>query len=321
MARRLPPLNALRAFEAAARHASFARAADELHVTPAAVSHQVKALEAILEVRLFRRLPRGLVLTEAGRAYLPGLSDGFDRLARATERLMARGRAGRLTVSVLPSFAARWLVPRLADFRRRHPDLDVHVYAATERVDFARSEVDIGLRYGRGGWPGLHAEVFLTEDVYPVCSPALRDGDPALRDGDPPLREPADLRRHTLLHDSEVNPDEPWIGWGPWLVQFGLDDIDPDRGPSFSDSNMLMEACAAGQGVAIGRDSLVEEPLRTGRLVRPFPHSRLADYRYYIVGPPAAFEKPKVQLFRDWLFEMAGQAGAGAGADAGRPRT
>jgi len=312
MARRLPPLNALRAFEAAARHASFAKAAAELHVTPAAVSHQIKALEAILEVPLFRRLPRGLVLTEAGRAYLPGLSDGLDRLAQATERLMARGRAGRLTVSVLPSFATRWLVPRLADFRRRHPDLDVHVDASTERIDFARSEVDVGLRYGRGGWPGLRAEVFLTEDVYPVCSPALRDGDP-------PLDEPADLRRHTLLHDSVVNADEPWIGWAPWLRLFGLDDIDPDRGPSFSDSNMLMEACAAGQGVAIGRDSLIEEPLAAGRLVRPFPHSRLADYRYYLVGPPAAFDKPKVQLFRDWLFEMAGRAAPAAGE--GRPAT
>ncbi|NBC32696.1 MAG: transcriptional regulator GcvA [Alphaproteobacteria bacterium] len=307
MRRHLPPLNALRAFEAAARHLSFSRAAAELHVTPAAVSHQVKALEDWLGVRLFRRLTRGIVLTDAGHAYLPGLTDGFDRLAEVTDRVAKHATGERLRVSALPSFATRWLVPRLADFRRRHREIEVAVEAAVHMVDFVREEVDVAVRYGRGRWPGLHVELFLTEDVFPVCSPML------LTDV-PPLRCPADLRHQTLLHDSWVPNDEPWMMWATWLEFFGITDIDPARGPSYSDSLMLMEACTAGHGVAIGRESLIEEDLAKGRLVKPFDVRHPASFSYYFVCPPDSLERRKTQIFRSWLFGQAARPSAPSGA-------
>lgn len=301
MSRHLPPLNALRAFEAAARHLSFSRAAAELHVTPAAVSHQVKALEDWLGVRLFRRLTRGISLTDAGNAFLPGLTEGFDRLAEMTNRVACYARGERLRVSALPSFATRWLVPRLANFREAHPDLEIAVEAVTNNVDFVRDEVDVAIRFGRGRWPDLHVELFLTEDVFPVCSPML------LTDV-PPLRCPADLRHQTLLHDSYVPGDEPWMMWATWLDYLGVADVDSARGPSYSDSLMLMEACSAGHGVAIGRESLIGEDLAKGRLVLPFDTHHPASYAYYFVCPPDSLERHKTQVFRNWLFQQASKA-------------
>ena len=301
MGRHLPPLNALRAFEAAARHLSFSRAAAELHVTPAAVSHQVKALEDWLGVRLFRRFTRGIALTDAGHAYLPGLTEGFDRLAETTDRVARHTERDRLRVGALPSFATRWLVPRLADFRLHHPEIEIAVEAGTHTTDFVREEIDVVIRYGRGRWPDLHVELFMTEDVFPVCSPML------LTDV-PPLRCPADLRHQTLLHDSWVPNDEPWMIWATWLHHLGIADIDPARGPSYSDSLMLMEACTAGHGVAIGRESLIEEDLARGRLVKPFEARHAASYAYFIVCPPDSLERRRTQVFRSWLFAQAGKA-------------
>lgn len=300
MARRLPPLNALRAFEAAARHGSFTLAAEELHVTPAAISHQVKALEAQLGLPLFRRLTRGLVLTDAGRAYLPELTEGLDRLARATERLFGHGIAGTLTVSVLPSFATRWLVPRLSGFRARHPELDVVVHASQDSVDFRRQDVDVAIRYGRGRYRGLHAKLVLTEETFPVCSPALLSG-PV------PLRAPDDLRRQVLLHEGQPCSDEHWITWEPWIALLDLAGFDWRRGPRFTDAHMLLQACLGGQGVAIGRSVLIAEDLAAGRLVRPFAVGHPADYSYHLVCPPAAVDQPKVAAFRDWLLEEAAE--------------
>ena len=235
MLTRLPPLNALRAFEAAARHTSFARAADELAVTPAAISQQVRQLEEDLGVQLFRRLPRGLMLTDAGRSCLPELGKAFHHLARAVEDVRAGSIDGRLVVSVIPSFAHRWLLPRLPTFCAAFPRIDLTISAEMRNVDFANEDVDIGIRYGRGVYPGLETSLLLTELVFPVCAPALLNGPKG-------IRRPEDLRHHTLLHDRQLSGQEPSLYWRQWLRDHGLADIDADRGPGFTDSTMLTEA-------------------------------------------------------------------------------
>jgi LysR family glycine cleavage system transcriptional activator len=298
MARRLPPLNALRAFEAAARHLSFVDAADELAVTPAAVSHQVKALEAQLGVALFQRLPRGLELTEQGRILAPQLTRGFDRLAEAVARIRIDDVQTVLSVTVLPSFAVRWLLPRLPGFRRLNPGVEIEIHAQHHAVDFRRERVDIALRYGRGGWAGLHVERFLDDVVFPVCSPRLLEGPH-------PLLRPEDLRHHTLIHDVLTGDDEPWVTWQHWLQYFGLEDVDHRRGPRYSDSHMMLEAAAAGEGIALGRSSIMADDLSSGRLIRPFPDSQVADYAYYVLCRTDAIDRPAVRAFRDWLVAAA----------------
>jgi LysR family glycine cleavage system transcriptional activator len=309
MARRLPPLNALRAFEAAARHLSFVDAADELAVTPAAVSHQVKALEGHLGVTLFERLPRSLLLTEQGRILAPQLTRGFDRLAEAVARVRVDDVQTVLSVTVLPSFAVRWLLPRLAGFRRLNPGLEIEVHAQHHPVDFRRERVDVALRYGRGGWAGLHAERFLDDEVFPVCSPRLLEGPR-------PLLRPEDLRHHTLIHDVLTGDDEPWVTWQHWLLHFGLDDVDHRRGPRYSDSHMMLEAAAAGEGVALGRSSIMADDLASGRLVRPFPDSQVADYAYHFLCRTDAIDRPAVRAFRDWLIAAAAEDRAAPGVAA-----
>ena len=298
MGRRLPPLNAVRAFEAAARHLSFTRAADELNVTQAAVSHQVKALEERLGVQLFRRLNRGLLLTDAGGLYLRELEDILDRLEQATERLRSSEAAGLLTVSTGTSFAAKWLVPRLQRFRERRPDIDVRIDADDALTDFRRDNVDIAIRYGRGTYPGLSSTPLLQDIVFPVCSPKLLDG--AHR-----LQEPEDLKHHTLLHDVDVVED-----WRSWLHAAGLGDIDASRGPRFSHSAMLIEAAIAGQGVALARRSMVGQDLREGRLVQPFSLSLKSEFSYWVVSPESTSGKPKIADFRAWLLEEAAKDAA-----------
>lgn len=292
MARRLPPLNALRAFEAAARHLSFTKAAEELHVTQAAISHQVKGLEDRLGVALFRRANRSLRLTEAGQSYLPAIRDAFDTIDAATTRLAARDRSGLLNVTCMPSFAASWLVHRLGRFRAVHPDIDVRLAPDERLTDFAREDVDIGVRYGKGHWAGLVAERFLTEDVFPVCSPALLKGAH-------PLRRPEDLRHHTLLHD-DIETD-----WRRWLVAAGVDGVDPTRGTHFTSSSLMLQAAVAGQGVALGRSALASNDLAEGRLVRPFEVSLPVEAAYYVVYPESYAGRKKVVAFRDWLMAEA----------------
>lgn len=303
MARRLPPLGALRAFEAAARHLSFTRAGEELHVTQAAVSHQVKALEGWLGLRLFRRRGRQVFLSEAGQAYLADVREAFDQLAAATGRLRQREASGPLTVSTLASLAANWLVPRLGQFRAQHPEIDVRISASDEMVDFGRDDVDMAIRYGTGDWPGLEVLLLMREDVFPVCSPALLDG--AV-----PLDRPADLRHHTLLHD------DLQLNWKAWLDAAGVKGIDPERGPGFNLSALVVDAAVDGQGVALARSALVGHHLKAGRLVRPFDFKLPANYAYYIAYPPASRELPKVRAFTDWLIAAAQADGMAAGDDA-----
>jgi LysR family glycine cleavage system transcriptional activator len=300
MARRLPPLNALRAFEAAARHLSFTKAAEELFVTQAAVSHQIKALEAALDVQLFRRFNRRLMLTDAGQAYLPPLREALDGIAAATDRLRAAEQTGSLKVSVLPSFAAKWLLPRLSRFRDRHPDIDVLVSASNALVDFAREEVDIAIRYGFGSYPGLQVDFLMGDRIFPVCSPRLLESGP-------PLQVPSDLRHHTLLHDADALATES-ESWRIWLEAAGISGVDPSRGPGFSDSSMLLQAAIDGQGVALGRWALAALDLDAGRLVQPFGPSIPSNLNYFVVTPRAAGVRPKVHLFHDWLLEEAAES-------------
>jgi len=295
MARHLPPLNALRAFEAAARHLSFTKAARELHVTQAAVSHQIKGLEEYLGVPLFHRHRKAVLLTEAGQLCLPGLRDGFDRLAAAIDSIRNLDNANVLTVTTPPSFAAKWLVPHLDQFRKAHPDFEVRIDASTNLVDFERENVDVAIRYGSGSYPGLESELLFEIEVFPVCSPRLCKGRH-------PLRSPQDLKWQTLLHTEwRARAEEP--DWRMWLLAAGAPDVDWTRGPQFNDVTVAIQAAIEGQGVALGRGALVAADLKAGRLVRPFRLSVAGRFRYYLVYPAAALKRPKVAAFRDWLLQ------------------
>jgi LysR family transcriptional regulator, glycine cleavage system transcriptional activator len=292
MTRRLPSLNALRAFEVAARHLSFTRAADELAVTQGAVSHQVKALERQLGVALFNRQNQRLTLTSAGQAYLPVVRDAFDRLAAGTEQLVAAEQSKRLTISVSPNFAANWLVPRIGHFVEQHPEIDLRINAALHHVDFAREDVDMAVRHGEGHWPELHVVRLCREELFPACSPKLLEGTH-------PLPAPADLRHHTLLHLDDRQD------WRKWLDAAGVEGVDLAHGVVFNQASMAIRAAVDGQGVTLARTALVALLLLEGRLVRPFALALPARYAYYIVCPKATAERPKITLMRDWLLAEA----------------
>jgi LysR family transcriptional regulator, glycine cleavage system transcriptional activator len=294
MSRRLPPLNAVRAFEAAARHLSFTRAAEELHVTQAAISHQIKALEERLGLRLFDRRHRALALTPAGQRYLPGVRAAFERLAQATDQLVGAEARGPVTVSMISSFATKWLLPRLSRFRTAHPEIEVRITTSTQLVDFNRDDVDMAIRYGLGRWPGTDAVRLVSEDIFPVCAPALLKGKP-------PLRKPEDLAHHTLLHIAGFPED-----WQVWLTAAGLTGIDPNRGPQFDMTLLALDAAANGLGVALGRTPLVAHDLVSKRLVKPFELEVPLESAYYVVTPAKRTLTPKVVAFRDWLLQEAG---------------
>jgi len=284
----------MRAFEAAARHLSFTRAADELNVTQAAISHQVKALEQDLGMPLFERLNRALHLTKAGQTLYPAVTEALDILATAVDRLHRDDRSGELTVTTTDSFAATWLVPRLGRFRKAFPQIDVRIATADESVDFARANVDLAIRYGTGEWPDLSVERLMTEEIFPVCAPSL------LRDG-PPLEKPADLKHHTLLQD------DMRIDWRMWLMAAGETDVPTGRGPIYQHSNLVLQAAEQGDGVALARSVLVADALSSGRLVKPFDVTLPARFAYYVVCPRADRDRPKVKAFREWLFDEIGQ--------------
>jgi LysR family glycine cleavage system transcriptional activator len=301
MADALPPLNALRVFAAAARHGSFTRAAAELHVTQTAVSHQMRLLEAHLGLTLFVRLPRQLVLTADGRAYAAELQRAFERIQEATAGLHAHPRREVLAVTSLPSFAARWLVPRLGPFTRAHPNIDLRIIATERPLDFSREPVDVGIRFGYGRYAGLRTEKLMDDVAFPVCSPALVRRRPA-------LRNPADLRRHVLLHDDSTDD------WRRWLRTVGASG-DPERGHIFTDASMMLQAAGDGQGVALARQALVAGDLASGRLVRLFASSPTlpTERAYYLVTSEQTAAFPRVQAFRAWLLdEVAALAGVAA---------
>ena len=267
--RRLPSLNAVRAFEAAGRHLSFNRAADELAITPSAVSHQIKALEDGLGVALFRRLNR---------------------------RVAAAGAGGPLTMSLAPSFAVRWLMPRLPSFQEAHPEIEVRVISSIEVVDFETTDVDVAIRFGKGDWPGLEAHWVLSEELVPVCSPALLDDDH-------PLEKPEDLANFTLIH-AQSRAGE----WRQWLSAAGVTSIDAERGPRFQHVGLAMNAAEAGVGVAIVDRGMLEAEIAAGRLIAPFDLGLTSDSAFYLVYPESYAERPKVAAFRDWLLAEISEA-------------
>lgn len=288
------PLTALRAFVVAARHLSFSRAAAELHVTPAAVSQQIRQLEEMLARPLFRREGKQLLLTDAAQACLPGLTEGFERLVEALGVLQDAGERRVLTVSVAPSFAAKWLLPRIDAFGDAHPLIDLRLSAVTSLVDFAAEDVDCAIRYGGGHYPGLLVEKLFSESVLPVAAPDL-----LAREGTP--ERPADLARFTLLHDAGPDRDASCPDWSMWLKAAGVKGIDARRGPHFDQSSLVLEAAALGRGVALAKARLAEGDLRSGRLVRLFGVSRPIGFAYYFVCPPSRLDLPRVRAFRDWL--------------------
>jgi LysR family transcriptional regulator, glycine cleavage system transcriptional activator len=286
----LPSLNGLRAFEAAARHLSFTRAADELSVTQTAISHQIRRLEEQLGKRLFVRSSRTLRLTRDAEDYLPAIRTAFDDLRRATARLQRPDREGLLTVSTTASLATKWLVTRVASFQDAHPGIEVRITTSTHLVDFQRDEVDLAVRYGRGNWAGLKTQWLMAEDISPVCSPALLKGPK-------PLRKPEDLVHHTLLHTTVARDD-----WQLWLTAAGLPlSLALRRGLSFDQGFMALQAATDGLGVALSSSSLVDADIAAGRLVRPFDLVLPADAGYYIVTPEETADTKKIALFRDWL--------------------
>jgi LysR family transcriptional regulator, glycine cleavage system transcriptional activator len=292
MIARLPSLNGLRAFEAAARHMSFTAAATELNVTQTAISHQIRRLEQELGVRLFVRQNRSLALTAEAREYLPGIRAAFNDLRLATDRLRRKDNDRVLTVSTLASLAAKWLLPRLSTFQRAHPDIDVRITSSTSLVDFRRDDVDAAIRYGRGQWPGLRADWLMADELFPVCSPALLKGNK-------PLRRPEDLAHHTLLHTSGAYDDD----WRLWLTAAGLpSDISKQPGLSFDLILMTVQAAIDGLGIALGRTTYVESDVAKGRLVVPFKFALPSDAGFYLVSPEVRSESAKLSAFRNWLL-------------------
>lgn len=294
MKRDLPPLGALVAFEAAARHRSFTRAGAELAVTQAAISHHIKALEAHLGRPLFRRLPRALVVTDEGQRFAQAVGEALDRIATASAQARSAPGATRLVVTVLPSFAARWLVPRLPRFYAAHPEIDLHVVATPTLLDLEREGIDLGVRYLASDRRHPGAELLFDDELVAVCSPRLRKGRRA-------LERPQDLRHHTLLH-AESDAD-----WRAWLAAAGASDV-PLRGPVFTDASLLVQAAVAGQGVALGRSVLIQDELAVGRLVRAFPRLRRrwpTTRAYYVASPPGRAQRPEALAFLQWLRREA----------------
>jgi LysR family glycine cleavage system transcriptional activator len=292
MLRRLPPLNALKAFEAAARGKSFTRAADELNVTPGAVSQQVKALEATLGILLFNRERQRLVITEAGREYLAVVGDALDQIAVGTERIVRRQRSSVLTVSVSPDFAAKWLVNRLGRFAETHPEIDLRVSATDQHVDFAREDVDLAIRHGDGTWPELDVVRLYFELLFPVCSPKLIRGRNR-------VSAPSDLLKFPLLRLGD------WKTWNRWFEAAGV--ADPvAHGPVLNRASMLIDAAVDGQGIALARTALAAWDLINGRLVRPIDVCLEMSNTYWIVCPKVTSRIPKIATFREWfLAEVA----------------
>lgn len=294
--KRLPPLNALRVFESAARHLSFTRAADELFVTQAAVSHQIKSLEEFLGIKLFLRRNRTLLLTEEGQSYFLDMRDVFLNIQDATERLLARGAKGAITVATLPSFASQWLVPRLNDFNMKHPDIDVMLKAVDMEEGDLTDDVDVAIFYGKGYGPGLHVDRLFTEYLAPICSPLL------LESGKP-LNSMEDLKYHTLLHDQFRD------GWKTWVKRFGLKQVEVNSGPIFSHTMLVLQAAALGQGIALGHTLLARPEIAAGRLIYPFEEKLESKHSYYLVCQQAQAELGKIVAFREWLMSKVHEEG------------
>ena len=296
MPRRMYPLNALRAFEASARHLSFVKASEELSVTPAAVSHQVKRLEEYLGLPLFRRLRRGLLLTETGQSLLPELREVFLGLDKAMERVIDSGSRGSITLSVAPTFAVMWLIPRVQKFYTLHPEIDVRISTSLGLVDFQRDDFDAAIRLGSGQWFGLEAIKLFDESVTPMCSPRLLEGPDA-------LKCPDDLRKHVLLHNHSMDYDPDAPTWESWLATAGASEVDASRGTHFSLPDHGLQASIDGAGVVLGWRSLAAKDVAAGRVVEPFDLTLSLGSSFYLVYPEAHSLRPNITALRDWLMQ------------------
>ena len=290
----LPSLQTLRAFVAAGRHKSYSKAAEELGLTHGAVSHRIRELEERLGVQLFKRVGNSMQLTEAGQKLEAQVRQGLSLLEQAfapPQNTTSAGKPRRhIVVTSVPSLGSTWLFARLGEYQAEHPDIDIDLRVSETLNDYKREGIDIGVRLGSGGWPGLHAEKLFDEALTPVCTPAYRD---QLN-----LREPADLQRATFLRN-------PWTPWSRWFRAAGLDWPEPARGPRFDDAPLLLRAALAGQGIALGRQWLAVEEIRDGRLVAPFDLAVRDDFAYWLVWPTGRPAHPEVTRFRDWLAAQA----------------
>ncbi|MEW6639361.1 MAG: transcriptional regulator GcvA [Pseudomonadota bacterium] len=295
----LPPLNALRAFEATARHLSVKAAAEELHVTPGAVSQLIKTIESHLGVRLFTRGRRGMLLTDIGQSYLPPIRNALRQIVEASRRVATAADTGLLTVSVTPFFASAWLVPRLKGFQDAYPDIDLRVVTSNTLADFHRDGVDVAIRHGLGRYAGLASDRVVSVEIVPVAAPTLveRLGRPAT---------PAALTRWPLVHDAERK------GWQLWFQAQGLAEIPPPRGPSFDDSALLLQAVRAGQGAGLLPAALIAGDVAEGRLQRLADTTMLEAFAYYLVYPDERSAAPKIAAFRRWILDAAHQDMAAA---------
>lgn len=318
MSARLPPLNSLRAFEVVSRHDNFRAAAEELHVTAAAVSQQVKILEDHLGRQLLRRHSGGYNLTADALAGVKQLRDGFEQLAAAANS-MSTGALRILTVSAVPSLAAEWLVPRLHRLRELYPELDVLLHASRELVDLEHSRVDLGIRFGSGHYPGTCCERLFDEEIFPVYNPRLAQGGAA-------IKQPEDLRGYPLIHVDWTPDRGRWPGWSDWLKAAGVTGVNVNKGLRFSDGALSLQAAVNGQGVALASKPLALDHLAAGRLIRPFELSLTSDFGWYVVCAKSRADEPDLQAFRRWLFAEAQQrpaahTGAPKRLRKSRPRT
>ncbi len=291
----LPPLNSLRAFESAARHLSFSKAADELNVTPGAISQQIRTLEEFLDIKLFKRLNRIIILTDAGQLFLPLLAEGFARITEAVELVRKRQHNVPLTITAPPSFISKWLIPRLAKFHSLYPDIDVRIDASNRLVDFVREDIDVGIRFGTDEFSDLNSVYLFCFDLIPVCSPDL------LKQGQG-LSSPQDLAHYTLLHNDYDDVDSSWPDWDMWLATAGVDSIDASRGIFFNQSEMIMDAALEGQGVALVASVMAAGEIAAGRLIQPFETRLPVRLSYAIVTTEQKANSPKVSAFRDWVL-------------------
>lgn len=298
MGRRLPPLSALRAFEAVARQLSFTGAARELHVTPGAISQQVRVLEEQLGASLFHRSRRTVSLTAAGNAILPDVQAGFESLYRVLDQGLSRHASAALSISVAPSFASKWLLPRLPEFSTRFPDIELRISATAALADFSADGVDLAIRFGGGKYGSLHAERLFREVLCPMCSPRLTRG------GKRPLKLPGDLRHFRLIHDLSIPGKDPASGWARWLQLAGAPEVDAGRGIRFTLAELALQAAVDGAGVVLGRVVLAERDLVQGLLIRPFEQELPISASYYLVMPRKNADRPEIKSFRGWLHEV-----------------
>jgi LysR family glycine cleavage system transcriptional activator len=292
---RLPPLKSLQAFEVAGRHLSFTDAARELNVTPGAISQQIRLLEEHLELKLFKRMNRAIVLTDAGQLFLPMISAGFEQFSEAVSLVRQKRSDGPLTITSAPSFVSKWLIPRLSSFKAQHPQIDVRIDTSDRLVDFRHEDIDVGIRFGDGEYPELETLFLFSFDLIPVCSPEL------LQQGDG-LKQVSDLKNFTLLHSNYDALDPGWPDWAMWLKVVDAEDVDASHGIYFNQSDLIFQAAMAGQGVALLANVMADPEIAAGRLVQPFAARLPVKLNYHLVTSPQKARIAKVVAFREWVL-------------------